>query len=131
MVEVLWNRKGKNMNTINISDIKALKLPKRDIKVLVGGSSAVQSEYMTFGVTTIQPDMKMDPHTHMNEEEIIFILSGEGYVEIDDKQEELREGTVIKLPIGSEHLLNNTSNKEMTFVFCFNAKMNIGSYDKK
>lgn len=53
---------------------------------MVGGSSAVQSKFMTFGVTTIKPHTKMDSHTHMNEEEIIFILSGEGYVEINDKQ---------------------------------------------
>ena len=119
------------MNTVNIKDVTALALPKREIKVLVGGNSMVQSEFMTFGVAKVQPNTKMDPHTHKSEEEIIFILSGEGYVEIDNEQEMLKEGTVIKLPIGSKHSINNTSNKVMNFVFCFNSKVNIGSYDKK
>ena len=119
------------MNTINVNDVEALSLPKREIKVLVGNNSTIQSEFMTFGVTTIQPKTKMDMHTHDNEEEIIFILSGEGYVEIDGEQEELKKGTVIRLPIGSKHLLNNISGQEMMFVFCFNSKLKIGSYDKK
>lgn len=124
-------RREQYMNMVNIKDIKKIPLPKREIKVLVGTGSPVNSSNMTFGVTTISPNIVMDPHVHNKEEEIIYILNGYGYVVIDGKKEKIEEGTVIKLPIGSSHYLSNTSNTEMVFTFCFNPPVEIGSYDKK
>ena len=89
------------MNTVNLSDVKKIILPKREVKVLIGSNSPVSSDHMTFGVCTVSPGIKMDPHTHSNEEEIIYILSGKGYVEIDETKENIENGTVIKIPIGS------------------------------
>lgn len=119
------------MNIINISEVKLLKLPKRDAKILVGGNSPVKSDYMTFGVTFVKPKTKMDYHIHKKEEEIIYIVNGEGYVDINGKRESIRKGTVIRIPIGSKHLIINNSKDTMEFVFCFNSKISIGSYDKK
>ncbi len=119
------------MNTKHISDIEILNLPKRKIRVLVGGSSPLHSDYLTFGVASIEPGIEMDPHIHKNEEEIIYILSGKGTVSVDGKLESIKQGSVIKLPIGSEHYIHNTSNEIMNFVFCFNAKIKIGGYDNK
>jgi quercetin dioxygenase-like cupin family protein len=119
------------MNTVNIKDIKKIVLPKRDVKVLIGNNSPINSLNMTFGVATILPKTSMDPHIHNKEEEIIYILSGYGYVDIDGEKEKIEEGTVIKLPIGSKHYLCNNSNVEMNFTFCFNSPIIIGTYDKK
>jgi len=118
------------MNTVNVKDIKKISLPKRDIKVLVGSGSPVDSLNMTFGITTILPNTSMDPHIHNKEEEIIYILTGYGYVEIDGKKEKIEEGTVIKLVAGSEHFICNNSNVDMNFTFCFHPSIKIGSYDK-
>ncbi len=119
------------MNTVNIKDIKKMPLPKRDIKVLVGAGSPIDSSNMTFGVTTIPPNTVMDPHIHNKEEEIIYILNGYGYVDIDGEKEKIEEGTVIKLPIGRSHYLSNTSGSDMIFTFCFHPTIKIGSYDNK
>jgi len=119
------------VNTVELSAIKKINLPKRDIQVLIGGNSPIQSEYMTFGVATVAPKTKMDPHVHDKEEEIIYILSGSGYVEIDGEKENLKKDTVIKLLIGKQHCIFNESNEEMQFVFCFNPPLVIGSYDNE
>jgi quercetin dioxygenase-like cupin family protein len=119
------------MNTVNIKDIRKLSLPKRDIKVLIGSGSPLDSLNMTFGVATVQPKTSMDPHMHKKEEEIIYILSGNGYVNIDGKEEKIEEGTVIKLDIGTSHFISNLSDVEMNFTFCFNPPVKIGSYDNK
>ena len=117
------------MNTINLRDIDKINLPKRDIQVLVGGKSPLQSEYMTFGIAAVGPNTLMDSHVHNKEEEIIFILSGYGYVEIDGEKEKIEKDTVITLPIGSRHCLSNESDEVMRFSFSFNPPVKIGSYD--
>lgn len=119
------------MYTEQLKNLKFIFLPKRKIKVLIGGNSSLQSNHITFGVTTVSPKTKMDSHTHNKEEEIIYILSGYGYVEIDNKKENIKEGTVIKLPVGCLHCISNQSDEEMNFTFCFNPPVEIGSYDKK
>ena len=119
------------MNTVNIKDIKKISLPKRDIKVLVGTGSPINSLNMTFGVATIPPKTSMDPHAHNKEEEIIYILNGDGFVYIDGNKESIEQGSVIKLPIGSSHYLSNNSSDDMNFIFCFHPPVIIGSYDKK
>ena len=119
------------MNIVKIKDIKKISLPKRDIKVLVGTGSPINSLNMTFGVATIPPKTSLDPHIHNKEEEIIYLLSGDGFVYIDGNKESIEEGTVIKLPIGSSHYLSNNSSDDMNFIFCFHPPVIIGSYDKK
>ncbi len=118
------------MHTVNIEKIKKIPLPKREVRVMVGSGSPISSNCMTFGVCTVAQDTKMDPHTHLNEEEIIYILSGNGYVEIDGTKEKLKTGTVIKIPRGKAHTICNESHENMNFTFCFNPPVEIGSYDK-
>ena len=119
------------MNTVNIKDVKKVSLPKRDVKVLVGKGSPIDSINMTFGVATVPPKTSMDPHAHNKEEEIIYILNGYGFVYIDGIKESIEEGTVIILPVGSSHYISNNSSDDMNFTFCFHPPVIIGSYDKK
>lgn len=119
------------MYTINLDDIATSQLPKRGVKILVGGDSRLQSSRMTFGVATVAPHCAMDPHDHTKEEEIIYIMTGHGYVEIDGVREALRPGTVIQLPPGCSHAVCNESAAAMTFTFCFHPPVVVGSYDKK
>ena len=102
----------------------------RDVKVLVGTGSPVTSERMTFGVTMVPAGNRMDPHSH-GQEEIIYVLSGRGYVDIDGAKEILEPGTVVKLPSDSTHCICNDSGEELQFTFCFNPPVQVGSYDRK
>ena len=119
------------MYTLNLSDAKSKALPKRTVRVLVGGESPLQSNRMTFGVATVKPKTTMDPHTHSAEEEIIYVLSGDGYVDMGGVKEEIKKDTVIQVPIGISHCMSNQSDEEMNFIFCFNPPVVLGSYDKK
>jgi mannose-6-phosphate isomerase-like protein (cupin superfamily) len=76
--------------------------------VLIGNGSPVTSESMTF-----------------------YILSGNGYVEMNGIKENIKDGTAVKIPTGSSHSICNESPENMNFIFCFNPPVKIGSYDKK
>lgn len=123
-------RKGSQMNTVNLDATPRMDLPKRQVHVLVGGDSVLQSSQLTFGVTTVTPRCAMDSHSHL-QEEIIFIMSGRGHVEIDGANEELRAGTAILLRSGCSHAVYNDSDEEMRFTFCFHPPVRVGSYDRK
>ena len=117
-------------HTLNIKDCRKLKLPGRDVTMLVGAEK-MQSDRMTFGVAEVPPEGKMLPHTHIKEEEIMFVLEGYGAIYIDGKEEAISPGTVIKCNLGEEHYIVNKSDKIMKFTFCFNPPVKVGSYDKK
>ena len=117
-------------HTLNIKDCKKLKLPGRDVTVLVGAEK-MQSDRMTFGVAEVPAKGAMSPHTHAKEEEIMFILEGCGAIYIDGKEEAISPGTVIKCNSGEEHYIVNESEEVMKFTFCFNPPVKVGAYDKK
>jgi quercetin dioxygenase-like cupin family protein len=119
------------MYTLDLANAESKNLPKRTVRVLVGGASPLQSDRITFGVATVKPRTTMDPHTHETEEEIIYVLSGSGFVDMEGAKEEVKEGTVIQVPIGKSHSMSNQSDEEMNFIFCFNPPVVLGSYDKK
>ncbi len=49
------------MYSLNVSQVKALNLPGRKVKVLVGNEK-LSSKYMTVGITEDQPHKEMIPH---------------------------------------------------------------------
>ncbi len=109
----------------SISEEKAttLNLPKRTVKVFVG-AEAYKSKQMTIGKTIVPPHTEMQPHTHYNEEEIVFVIKGEGYAIINGIKEVLKPDTAVVFPTGLEHVVVNDSDDTLEFVFMFNPVFN-------
>ena len=57
-------------------------------------------------------------HTHTYEE-VIYIVSGEGIVHVDDLAQPLRRGTCVYLPPGLPHCLENTGGAPLVLVGVF------------
>ena len=70
---------------------------------------------------------KIFPHKYETEEEIVYILKGRGQVGIDGAAEALDVGTVIHLPVGSEHHIENASDDVMRPTFASSPPVRIGS----
>lgn len=116
------------MYTLHISRVKKVKLPKRILYPMVG-TEGIISERMSFGVAELPRKSKMDPHKHINEEEIIFIVEGFGEVHFADGNSEIIEpGTVIVAPKGIDHLIENKSSNTMRWCWVFNPPVKIGSH---
>ena len=54
-------------------------------------------------------------HTHVDTSEIIFVLSGEGKMICDGKEEKLVKGDVHYCPKGSSHTLMNENDEDLEF----------------
>jgi len=107
------------MYSIHKSDARMLDLPGRIVNVFVGGGK-LSSERMTVGLTEVNPETSMPPHTHSDMEEIIFVIEGYGEADVGGSIERLEPNTAVVFPIGVPHVVRNKSRNPMRFVFMFN-----------
>ncbi|MGN0612888.1 MAG: cupin domain-containing protein [Porcipelethomonas sp.] len=63
----------------------------------------------------LQPGASIGMHTHDINSEIIFIISGNGKVLIDDGEERLPAGSCHYCPMGHSHSLINDGNDTLEF----------------
>lgn len=116
------------MYTLHYSKSKKFDLPGRTVYSMVG-HHGIKSSQMAFGIAELPPKSRMEPHKHINEEEIIYIYEGYGKVYIgDDIIEILEPGTVIVAPNGVDHILENESSNVMKWCWVFNPPVKIGSH---
>ena len=103
---------------INENDVEAQDLPGRSLKWLYTPEMK-QAEGFTFNVVTLDPGNTVKPaHSHKNNEELIYIVSGAGETYIDGKVYEVSAGSAILFSKGSVHMLINSGSEDMK-VACF------------
>jgi len=61
----------------------------------------------------LPPGTSIGLHTHGNNEELYFILEGEGVMTVNDEQRTVVKGDLILNPPGATHGLENPSNKNL------------------
>ena len=116
------------MYTLHVSKAKRFDLPGRIVYSMVG-YHGIKNSQMAFGIAELPPKSKMDPHKHINEEEIIYITEGFGKVYIgEDIVETIEPGTVIVAPRGVDHIIENESSNVMKWCWVFNPPVKIGSH---
>ena len=79
----------------------------------------LDSQLLGFNVTTVPPGKRAFPyHAHRGNEEMFFILEGEGSVRIDGETHKIRKGDFISLPPGkdSAHQIINDSKVPLRYL---------------
>ena len=71
-------------------------------KVLVS-TPANGAKHVRVGVTEYHPGTPHEPHSHPGQEEVIWVLSGQGYTESHGKKMDLFPGAVAFIPAAMEH----------------------------
>lgn len=115
------------MYSVHISEGKKIKLPGRDVTLMIGGEQ-VTSERMTIGVTEIPPMGNNGMHSHADKEEIIYVLEGYGEAIIGDQVEKLEPNTAVLFPMGVPHITNNLDHLPMKYIFIFNPVLDFDGY---
>lgn len=80
---------------------------------------AIDSKMIGFNVTVIPPGKKAFPyHAHRANEEMFFILEGEGSIRLADGTHRIRKGDFISLPPGrdSAHQIINDSKAPLRYL---------------
>ena len=80
------------------------------------------TERMSAGIVKLEVGKGHERHNHANEEEILFVVEGEGIQMIDIGGEERRPvspGTMIHIPPGVYHSTVNTGNRPLTILVVY------------
>ena len=75
---------------------------------------------LTMGLCEIPPGARLIRHRHP-EEEVYYILAGEGHMEIDQETRIISSGMAIFIPGNAEHALTNKDVFPLRFVYIFPA----------
>jgi mannose-6-phosphate isomerase-like protein (cupin superfamily) len=66
----------------------------------------------------LAPGQQTTPHYHKRTEEIYYILSGQGLMQLGDIQRPVVAGDAIAIPPGQVHTITNTGGETLTFLCC-------------
>lgn len=69
-----------------------------------------------FHANIVEPGVTLEPHQHENEEQIFFILSGMGVIEVGDEEQAVGEGDTIYLPPKLMHSIKNIGTYPLRFL---------------
>ncbi len=65
----------------------------------------------------IHPGQTVPAHTHQDEDQIYYVASGSGFVELDGQRTEVSAGSSVLIALGTEHLITNTGDGPLDYVF--------------
>ena len=75
--------------------------------------------------TDLKPNQSTRGHKHPGQEEVYYIVSGVGEMEIDEKRFNVQGGDVVLVPDGAFHRVHNTSKSNTLYFVCvFDGKRN-------
>ena len=65
----------------------------------------------------IRPGETVPAHTHLDEDQVYWVTSGTGFVELAGERTAVAAGSAVLIPLGTEHLITNTGNEPLDYVF--------------
>ena len=114
---------------ISYDDVLIQELRGRDLCMMIT-EDTVGSKKMSGGVLWMKPRAVVKPcHAHLNGEEVIYIIKGEGKVWIDGEIAEVKTGNCVFFPMGSKHMLKNTGKTIMQVFFIYSPPTDPSEYE--
>jgi len=86
-----------------------------ELRVLLDTAGNGQGR-MSLALETLKPGQHTEAHWHAHLEEIYYILSGQGRMEIGDEAQNVQVGDTILIPLNEVHCLHNTGQKDLTLL---------------
>ena len=107
------------MKHVREQDVVGSRAPAPHARTLkhLAAPWTVGSRNLWVGLSEVDPGSSSNPHSHEENEEILYVVSGGGYVHVNDEREAIGPGSVIVIPPGSTHRLENPGN-EVLKVLC-------------
>ncbi len=92
---------------------------QRHTRNLVGGASPIQASNFAMGLVVLDPGGGQVPWHNQEQEEIYFILEGEGEMCLGEERSEISAGQAVYIPSGVYHQLTNTGDHPMKMIYCY------------
>jgi quercetin dioxygenase-like cupin family protein len=108
------------MTIADLSEIQGRTYPaRRRTQNLVGGVSPVQAKNFSMGNVTLEPKGGQVPWHNQEQEEVYFIVEGEGEMCLGEERRAVRTGQAVFIPSKIFHQLTNTGDKPMRMIYVY------------
>ncbi len=88
-------------------------------KILISGERGPSSQ-LSIGIAEMTPGTLLPLHHHAPAE-TYYVISGHGYVTVDDQEASLSPGASVFIPANAKHSLRCTGTENLVFLFTFAA----------
>jgi len=92
---------------------------RRRTQNLAGGPSPIRTENFSLGYVTLEPKGGQVPWHNQAQEEVYFVIEGEGEMCLGDERGRLGTGQAVLIPPGVYHQLTNVGDTPLTFIYCY------------
>jgi mannose-6-phosphate isomerase-like protein (cupin superfamily) len=86
---------------------------------VVGGASPIQATAFSLGHVTLDPKGGQVPWHNQDQEEIYFVLEGEGVMCLGDEKTTLGVGQAVYIPPRVFHQLTNVGSTPLRMIYCY------------
>jgi len=87
----------------------------RYVRILIDPEKFKQTP-LSLALFRYEPGQVGPQHSHQRETEIYFTIEGTGIVEVDNKEYEVKQMTILYIPPGAIHQSRNPGNKDWIFI---------------
>lgn len=108
------------MTIADLGSISGRRYPAgRLTQNIAGGASPISAANFALGRVVLDPEGGQVPwHSH-DQEEVYFVLYGEGEVCVGGERGPLRAGQAVYVPSSVHHQLTNTGSEPLTMIYCY------------
>jgi len=83
----------------------------------------LDTEYCKVKRITVKPHQRLSYQYHLKRSEVWTVVSGTGFITIDDKSWNLIQGQTVQIPVGARHRIQNKTEDNLIFI-----EVQYGSY---
>ena len=92
---------------------------RRRTRNLVGGVAPIQASNFCMGFVVLEPNGGQVPWHNQEQEEIYFIVEGQGEACLGEEKQAIKTGQAMYIPSGVFHQLTNTGDTPMKMIYCY------------
>ncbi len=118
------------MTIIHESEIQEVEHPGRFMRWIANEDSLTAKQLSSCIIRILPGEAVRPAHSHPLSEELIYIITGNGKVMIENEVGDVRAGSAILFEQGKIHMLKNTGNVEMKVICFFAPATSLDNYKK-
>jgi mannose-6-phosphate isomerase-like protein (cupin superfamily) len=92
---------------------------RRRTQNLVNGVSPIKAETFAMGHVVLEPDGGQVPWHNQEQEEVYFVLEGEGEMCLGGERQVMHSGQAVYIPPRVFHQLTNTGSTPLRMIYCY------------
>ncbi len=122
------DRRADGATVTDAASARLYELPGRHWKLVLGPENSGSSR-LTMAIATFPPGSAPEGHAHPVEDEVVYVLSGRGWIVLPDGSARIESGSAYHIPAGVVHGAVNDGIEPLALLCVFNPPVIPGSYE--